>query len=67
MQAQQNIIDCRYRKSLENFVVKNFCSQWRLRKLVRTIDANAVRGRFYENLSYKNFFTRKFPDLRYSL
>ena len=41
-----------------------------LPKLVRTIDANAVRGRSYEislheNLSYESFFTRKFPDLRY--
>ena len=37
-----------------------------LRKLACTINANAVRGSFYENLSYKSFFTLKFPDLRYS-
>ena len=37
---------------------------------MRTISANAVRGRSYKkiftrNLSYESFFTRKFPDLRY--
>ena len=40
------------------------------RKLVHTTNANEVRGRSYEiflheNLSYKSFFTRKFPDLQY--
>ena len=39
---------------------------------MRTISANAVGGRSYEiflheNLSYESFFTRKFPDLRYSV
>ena len=34
------------------------------------INANAVKGRSYENvlhdnLSYESFFTRKFPDLHY--
>ena len=58
---------------LEIFIVKIFRSQWwlrklSLRKLVRTINANVVRGRSYElflhkNLPYESFFTRKFPDL----
>ena len=37
-----------------------------LRKLACTINTNAVRGRFYERLSYESFFTRKFPDLQYN-
>ena len=37
---------------------------------MHTINANAVRGRSYENflhenLSHESFFTRKFPDLWY--
>ena len=64
-----------YTVNLEIFVVKYFRSQWQLQKLilwklVHTINANAVKGCSYkkflhENLSYKSFFTRKFPDLRY--
>ena len=39
---------------------------------MRTINANVVRGRSYdnfshENLSYESFFTRKSPDLWYTL
>ena len=57
----------------EIFVVKIFRSRWQLQKLtlqtlVHTINAIVVRGRSYENflhkkLSYKSFFTWKFPDL----
>ena len=61
--------------NLEIFVVKYIHSQWRLRKLilrklVHTINTNAVWGRSHEifsheNLSYESFFTQKSPDLRY--
>ena len=63
-----------YTVNLEIFIVKIFSSQGQLRKLIlrklaRTINANAVRGRSYEfflhgNLSYISLFTRKIPDLR---
>ena len=48
-----------YTVHLEFFVVKIFRSRWRLpklifRKLVRTISANAVRGRSYENFLHEN-------------
>ena len=51
--------------NLEIFVVKIFCSRWRLRKLACTINANAVRDCSYENflhknLSYKSFFNENF-------
>ena len=41
-----------------------------LTKLVHTINANVVflqKKLLHGNLSYESFFTRKFPDLRYSM
>ena len=73
--AHITYIHIMYTVNLEIFIVKFFsysmaATKINLTKLVRTINANVVRGRSYEiflheTLSYESFFTRKFPDLRY--